>query len=735
MKQYIAATKEFNELFNHVCAPIFKKVFDYTANSARLEISVVGLYRLWVNGKEITKGWLAPYFSNPNQVVYYDEYDVSNLLQEKDNTIVVLLGNGFVNSNSHGSWKFDQASYRSAPKFYLGLYDGTKQVLTTDETWTVYDSPILFDDYRNGEYYDARKESELFQKGRQPLLVDTPTGIYKQCCSQPIKTFEELKAVNIFPSKNGYVYDFGKNESGVCRLSINGEAGQKIILLHGEILQDGVLDIYNLINLPANDTKLNFVQRDYYICKEGEQSYTPSFVYHGFRYVYVEGITKSQATKDLLTFITFHNDLRVRGHFSCSNEMINKIQECAVRSDLTNFHHFPTDCPQREKNGWTGDAVLSAEQMYYNLEATASFCEWLVNIRSAQNGGAFPGIVPTDTWGYAWGGGMGWDTIIAELPYQMHRFTGNKEYIEENIDAIEKYLEFIKTKITDEGLIDYGLGEWVEVGRETSEGLTPREVGNSLNFMDFMAKIAVLFKTVGKYERAEYVLKLRTDMIAAFRKKYVQDGWVICKTQTAQTLALAYGVFSADEDTLAYQNLLCLIRDYNNRFKVGCFGMKYLFDVLSNHGDTALAIDLMTEPTYPSYGYWIEKFGATTLFEAFQEYEESNEHMRRKDGGDFIVSLNHHFLGSVSAWFYRALAGLDVISADKIRIAPKFDSGLSWASADFENNEKKISLLWEKTADGYTITVENDGFDIVINIDGIKRMTKMRNKTIYFVEQ
>ena len=735
MKQYIAGTKEYNELTKHVCAPIFKKVFDYTGDFARLEISVVGLYRLWVNGKEITKGWLAPYFSNPNQVVYYDEYDVSALLQEKNNAIVVLLGNGFVNSNSHGGWDFDKASYRAAPKFYLGIYDGEKQNLTTDETWTVYDSPILFDDYRNGEWYDARKESALFQNGRKPLFAQTPIGLYKKCSSQPIKTIEELKAVKIFPSKNGYVYDFGKNEAGVCRLSIDGKAGQKIMLLHGEILQDGVLDIYNLINLTHEDTQMDYVQRDYYICKDGKQEYTPSFVYHGFRYVYVEGITAEQATEDLLTFVTFHNDVPVRGRFSCSNETVNKIQECAVRSDLTNFHHFPTDCPHREKNGWTGDVVLSAEQMYYNIEATPSFREWLVNIRGTQKEGAFPGIVPTDTWGYAWGGGMGWDTIIAELPYQMYRFTGNKEYIEENIDAIEKYLRFVTTKITEEGLIDYGLGEWVEVGREVNVGLTPTEVGNSLNFMDFMAKIAFLFETVGQRERAEFALKLRADMIAAFRRKYVKDGWVTCKTQTAQTLALAYGVFTAEEDALAYKNLLSLIRGYNNRFKVGCFGLKYLFDVLSNHGDSALAIELLVEPTYPSYGYWIEKFGATTLFEAFQEYEESDKYMRRKDGGDFIVSLNHHFLGTVSAWFYRALAGLDVLSATKIRLAPKFDSGLTWAEADFENGNKKISVRWEKTTEEYVVTVENDGFEIVVDINGTVRTEKRQDKTVYFVKR
>ena len=366
MKQYIAATELFNTLENHVCAPLFRRTFDYVGRTARLEISVVGLYRLWVNGKEITKGWLAPYFSNPNQVVYYDEYDVSGLLKEKDNVIVVLLGNGFVNSNSHEGWGFDTASYRAAPKFYLGLYDGENRVLTTDEDWTAYDSPIAFDDYRNGEWYDARKEESLFSEGRKPLLADTPAGLYKKCESQPIKTVNELKAVKITPSGDGFLYDFGINEAGVCRLSINGKAGQKIILTHGEVVQNGVLDMRNLMNIGHGEKQMDYVQKDVYICKDGRQKYTPSFVYHGFRYVYVEGITAEQATADLLTLVAFHNDTPIRGHFSCSNDTINKVQACALQSALTNFHHFPTDCPHREKNGWTGDVVLSAEYMYYN---------------------------------------------------------------------------------------------------------------------------------------------------------------------------------------------------------------------------------------------------------------------------------------------------------------------------------------------------------------------------------
>ena len=172
---------------------------------------------------------------------------------------------------------------------------------------------------------------------------------------------------------------------------------------------------------------------------------------------------------------------------------------------------------------------------------------------------------------------------------------------------MERYLEFIKTKLTDEGLIDYGLGEWVEIGGDNWVRQTPTEVANSLNYIDFMAKAAYLFEVVGKADGAQVAQKFRADMIAAFRKKYVKNATVACKMQTAQTLALAYGVFTTEEEESAYEVLKSLIERDNDRIKVGCFGLKYIFDQLSERGDTAKAVELIADPRFPSHGYWVEK--------------------------------------------------------------------------------------------------------------------------------
>ncbi len=734
-RQYIAGNQTFNTRENPVCAPLFKRVFDFSGKSARLEISVAGLYRAFLNGKEITKGYLAPYLNNPDQIIYYDEYDVLDLLNPTGNELIILLGNGF-NSTDIRHWEFSEAPFRSAPKLYVGLYDGKNRVLTTDEEFVVYDSPITFDDYRLGEHYDARKEAELFQTGRAPLFVAAPQGVYKKCGAQPIRITQTIKPKKIVKNSKGYLYDFGENNAGVCGLKINGKAGQRVEFVHSEIANDNEIYIESIAAYRPYNYAL--FQREIYICKEGWQEYTPSFVYHGFRYVQVEGITESQATVDLLTFLVFHTDVQMTGSFRCSNEMVNKIQECTIRSDLSNFHYFPTDCPHREKNGWTGDIALSAEQMYYNFDATPSFKEWFTTFCAAQkDNGAVSCIVPAANWGYDWGTGMGWDTVMAELPYWVNRFTGDNDIVEMAISTIEKYLPYMQTKFNTDGLIPFGLGEWVEIGVENgAETATPVEVTTSLVCVDFLKKAAYLFQLVGKTEKAKEIVAQRKELLQNFCKKHVKDGWVTGRTQSAQVLALALADLEGEEEQKAYENLLALIKKAGNRLdQIGCFGLKYIFDVLTDHGDTALALKLLVGPEYPSYGYWIQR-GATTLHEGFQEFEDSLERTVKKYGDPYLISHNHHFLGGVSAWMYKSLAGLKVLSPTEVEISPQFNSGLTWAEADFTNGEKSVKIRWEKADRQIVLTVENIGFNCRFKLNKtIVSQTTEGNVTKLILEQ
>lgn len=736
MRQYIAATDtSYNTIESHLNAPLFKKVFGCTSSAnATLEISAAGFYRIFLNRKEITKGYFAPYISNPDHIIYYDEYQLDGMLKDGDNEILVLLGNGFNNVNDKGIWKFSESAFRSAPKFYMSLYIDGKEVMTTDESFEVYDSPITFDDLRCGEWYDARLEKNMFERARKPVLVSTPKGDYKKCTAQPILKQKEIPVHQIIKDDEGWLYDFGENNTGLCCLKIDAAEGQEIGMVFSELRNGNKSDMRNITF--GERSPQGYVQRDQYICKEGKQEYVPSFTYHGFRYVYVTGITEEQATKDLLTYWVIHSDIPSKGYFVTDHEVINKLQNCILTSDTSNFHYFPTDCPHREKNGWTGDVAVSAEQYLYNFDCYASLREWLNNVRKTQlESGEVSCIAPTSGWGYAWGNGMAWDAVLVELPYQLYRFYGKQEIVIENVDAIWKYIAYMKQKENEDGLMNYGLGDWCEAGSfKVSGESTPVEVVASLIAIDFLRKAAFLFEVAKQSERAQEAERYGKCIENAFRKKYISDCMVSCASQTAQAMALGLRLFNEDEREKAYRYLLDFIARDNNHFRVGIFGEKYLFDVLSDFGDTDLAIQLIAQPTFPSFGYMLS-WGTNTLWEMFREYEVCDGKLMRKDGTDTynaIPSWNHHFWGSVSTWFFRKLAGIQVVSAKEILISPCVDCCLNYVEGKYENEYGSICVKWEKTSNGIQVRIDNQGFVGRVSMMDVELPLKDEVKEMFF---
>ena len=737
-KVYVAGSREFNTPEKPISAPIFRKKFEYRHNdgekSVWLKIYSTGFYRLFLNGKELTKGYFAPYISNPDDIVYYDEYSLANSLKNGENELFVLLGNGFANSLDGDIWKFESAAYRAAPKFSLEVTQGGAQILVSDETFEVCDSPIFFDDYRSGERYDARNEGSecegLFtgKNLRKAFVCDSPNGEEKKCEAQPIKEFERIAPVSVKPVKDGYIYDFGVNFAGIIKLNICGKSGQKVDFTFGEVLQNGELDLTNISF--GNRSRKGYVQHDVYICKDGAQKWKPCFTYHGFRYAYVQGITEKQALPDLLTYIVMHSDIPKRGTFACDNGIFNKIQECTVRSDLSNFYYFPTDCPQREKNGWTGDAALSAEQLLYNFDCEASLREWLANIRKAQNeNGALPGIVPTGGWGFKWGNGPAWDGALIEITYQLYRFGGNIDVLYENSAAIAKYVDYLYTRLNENGLIGFGLGDWLESGSTYPDSYsTPVEVTDTLTSIELTQKAEQIFCVAGETKNAERAKDLCFLLTENFKKTWIKKYTVTCETQTAQAFAIMLNMFG-ENSAKAYGELLRIVRR-DGRLKTGIIGIKRLLDCLCDYGGEEIAYRLITDAKHSGYAHNLQA-GATTLWENFTLYDLSAlpNSFVRKDGGG-ILSLNHHCWGSISAWFFNCVAGLDIVSADSVIISPVYPKRLNSAEAEFCRGERNIRVRWERKAERILLTVENCGFHGYINV-GNSRIKLQFGKSEY----
>jgi alpha-L-rhamnosidase len=710
---FICASYDYADYDHIVPAPYLRRSFSLKEKPQKAEILVSGLgfYRIFVNGKEITKGILAPYISAPDDVVYYDRYEVADLLTAGENVIGLQLGNGMQNSFGGYVWDFDKARWRGAPMAALRLTaqfpDGEEYMLETDRQFKTHASPLWMDELRSGEYYDARKEipgwcAPGFSDAdwTEALPAPAPRGELRLCEAEPIVKSEERQAVSITPYQDGYLYDFGINTAGRCRLKVNGTPGQEIFTSHCEWYHDGFLDQSNINFGARGDTRSAYVQCNRYICRgEGVEEYAPCFAYYGFQYVYVKGITAEQATPELLTYEIMHSDLKERGSFSCSDETANRLQQLTRRSTLANFFYFPTDCPHREKNGWTGDAALSAEHVLLNLNPETSYREWLRNIRAVQDSrGAIPGIVPTGDWGFDWGNGPAWDCVLTYLPYFTWRYRGDMEIVRENATAIFRYLHYLTTRMNERDLICIGLGDWCPPGRDAGNYKAPLIFTDSVISMDIARKAAQMFGAIGWDMQRDFAEKLTCRLRKAIRRDLIDFSTMtaVGACQTSQAMAIFYDVLEPGEKAAAFARLLELIEDADGHMDTGILGARVIFHVLSAFDHADLAYEMITRPDYPSYGNWIAR-GATSLWEDFQPV------------GGAVNSLNHHFFGDISSWFIQSIAGIvlnpEGDDCSRLEIRPHFIGSLSHAEASHLAPAGQVQVAWKREGTDVILTV------------------------------
>lgn len=729
--KFICASKEYTTYDTHVPAPYIRKNIYIADNvkSASVTVCGLGFYRIFINGTDITKGLLAPYISNPDDILYYDSYDMAPYLKNGKNTVAFILGNGMLNCTGGTAWDFQLARYRSAPKLAVSLdivlNNGGEIHSEADESFKTHPSPILFDDLRCGEIYDARLEIDGWNMPdyddsdwKNAMYAECPRGEAKLCTAEPVCVREELKPVSItnghiaylpavderFSPKEipkeqmkGYLYDFGINTAGNVVIKACGKRGQTVSVQFGEVLsEDGGLDLRTMGVQPHY---LN--QRIYYTFKGGgPESYTPSFSYQGFRYALVSGITEEQATKDFLTYRVMNSDIKQNGFFECSDSVINKIQKAAVNADYSNFYYFPTDCPHREKNGWTADAALSAEQMLINMKPENSYHVWFDNIRKAQRAdGALPGIIPTTGYGFINRNGPSWDSVITDIPYYTWKYRGDTDIITENSHMIMRYLDYISKQRDKNGIIHIGLGDWVPIKREYPK--CPLEVTDTLKTMDICTKAHKMFNVAGLKPQADFALRLYNDIRSSARKFLIEsDGkTVMGRCQTSQAMAIEYNLFEPSEKEAAFGVLMKYLKDNNMKLDVGCIGLRVIFDVMSEFGCTDTAVDVISDTEYPSYGYMVEVEGDTALPEEFLlKYQRP-------------TSKNHHFFGHVSAWFYKYILGIKINPFDsdarEVEISPFFDGKLKYAKGNINTVCGNLSVEWAKR--------ESDG--VILKLD------------------
>ncbi|NJN26439.1 MAG: family 78 glycoside hydrolase catalytic domain [Cyclobacteriaceae bacterium] len=692
-------------------APYFRKEFEAPANivSARAYIAVAGLYELSVNGERIGDHMLDPLFTRYDRRTLYITYDVTDQLRKGTNAIGVLLGNGWYNHQSTAVWFFDQAPWRDRPKFCLDIRldyeDGTSETISTDESWKTALSPVVSNSIYTGEQYDARLEQPGWdtpgfddQNWQNSLLAGAPSQHIVAQSARPIRIVDEIQPVSITKTSKGtYVYDLGKNIAGITGLKVSGARGTTIRLIHGELLnEDGHVDQSNIdVHYRPTDDSDPFQTDIYILSGQGEESFRPRFSYKGFQFVEVQSDQPVALHQHSLTGYVMHSDVPPVGHIHASNETINRIWAAGNSSYLANLFGYPTDCPQREKNGWTGDAAIAVETGLYSYDAITVYEKWLADHRDEQQpNGVLPAIIPTAGWGYHWANGPDWTSTIAIIPWQVYQFYGDTKILEDNYENIKRYVDHIDNEYPS-GLTDWGLGDWVPV-----KSKAPKELTSSAYYYADATILSQTAGILGKPEDEQKYAALAEKIKNAVNDKYLNRGTGIYGSgmQTELSVPLYWGLVPEELVNMVAANLAAKVATDSFHIDVGLLGSKAILNALSDNGYADVAYQIAAQETFPSWGWWIVN-GASTFYENWDIGAMSD------------LSLNHIMFGEINAWLYKALGGIkpdpEKPGFKNILLKPHFVDGLDSFSAEHEGPFGKIVSSWKKSGSSviYHITI------------------------------
>ena len=650
---------------------------------ARVYICGLGYYELRINGAKVGSNVLDPGWTTYEKRVLYTTYDVTPLLQRGANAVGVMLGEGWYKSRA------------LLLQMNIELVNGKRLSVTSSPAWRGKDGPITSDSVWDGEIYDAPRETPGWDRPgfndsnwAAAQLVKSPGGVLSAQMMPPIRVVDTITPVGLTnPQPGVYVYDLGQNFSGWAQLRVKGPRGAAVKLRFSELLyDDGMINRENIRGAKARDT---YILRG----EGGLEVYEPRFTYHGFRYVEVTGFPGTPSL-DSLRGRVVRSDVESVGSFAASKPLLNQIQRLIRWGQATNLHSIPTDCDQRdERLGWLGDAHVTAEEAMLNFDMAAFYTNFVRDIRDVQ--GADGSL--TDTVPHRYGSrpaDPAWGTAYPLLCWYMYEQYGDRRILEEHYEGLKKYVEFLRTKAPDNVLRYSYYGDWVAIEP------TPGELVSDAYYYYDVQLLAKMAGILGKSADAQTYAQLAAQIKDAFNREFydAKRGVYATGTQTANTLPLFLGLAPPEaKEAVGGKLFNDIVYQHDSHVTTGFIGVKYLFPLLTRSGLSDLAYDLATQTTFPSWGYMIAN-GATTLWELWH-----------KRTGPSMNSHNHPMMGSVGAWFYQALAGVNVepegVGYRRIRIAPQIVRDLTWVSATVETVRGTVSSSWTHSPGMITLEV------------------------------
>ena len=692
-------------------ASIFRRRFlvEHTENAV-LYLTCHGLYEAMLNGHRVGNFVLAPGTGDYTKRLTVQAYDVSDLLKEGENELTVTLGDGWY----RGSVGIDglRNYYGEDLALLCQLESDGKPVLCSDEAWEASQSgPVRENDLQQGETYDARMEDVSGWHGVKVCAFGyanlAPTE------SVPVTEGERFQG-RVFTTPNGEtVIDFGQNLAGYTKIRLTAKAGQKITLWHGETLDEN--GNFTQLNFDPGDRNKNGIpQKIEYICKDGLNVYKPSFTIFGFRYAKVE--TDIDLKDAQFTSVAVYSQMEQTGFFECGNQDVNRLFLNSLWSMRSNFCDIPTDCPTRERAGWTGDAGVFAPTAVYLMDCYPVLRKWLGECRLAQKeDGLVQNIAPVNNSGSMISnmlqGSAGWGDACVLVPWALYKAYGEKSILEENYDMMCRWLDFTEKRaqktrphnllnpwhkyLVDEG---FHFGEWCQPDVDNGASMKKTmmlgapEVATAYYYRSasLLAQIAQILE---KPEDAKHFAELAENVKKAYRHSCTRNGRIVSDRQCEYVRPLSFGLLEGEEIPAAAKQLNDLVIKNGYHLNTGFLSTPDLCSVLAENGYTDTAYQLLLQPDCPGWLYSVKK-GATTIWETWDGV---------RPDGTVHDSLNHYSYGAVTGWLFSGVCGIR-LSAGKLVLKPQPGRELGFARAKWKSPIGEIQSSWKYR--GNTLTFD-----------------------------
>ena len=718
----------------------FKKEFSSgkQVKSARLYATACGIYSVSLNGTTVSMP-LAPGITDYRKRIYYQTYDVTSLIKE-NNIIEASLADGWYRG-SVGAWGLKN-QYGTETKFLAQLEivysDGSKQTIVSDKSWAwSNDGKISFADNKDGEIVDARKHPSYKGIAKETSHNVVPTASN----NVPIAEKETFKGTLTKTPGGKYLLDFKQNMAGYISFKINAKAGQRIKIRFGEMLVDGELSLKNIqISNKKMTTPLQTVD---YTCRDGENNYKTKFAIFGFRYAEIE--TDIAVNADDFTAIAVYSDFEQTGFFDSSNKLLNKFVEATIWSTKSNSTDIPTDCPTRERHGWTGDAQIfcgTANYLFDYFSFSRKFEKDIIDTQ--KKNGNIKQIAPdggVDFYMRTMDGSAGWSDAVVYIPYVLFRMYRDKSILADNYDAMKSFAKFkigtmgkpymtaLPTGINPKyaGYIsNYGqsYGEWAEPADvkafEIADFVSPHPEETTAYLVYMLECMAEIADTLGKNDDKIYFGKYAEKAKAGYKQLVKTKKFSLDTDRQAKLVRpLYFDLLDEKQKEYAQSRLLKALENYGWRLGTGFLSTPLILDVLSEI-DIEYAYKLLENEEMPGW-LFMPKMGATTIWESWEGTEAQ--------GG--IASLNHYSKGAVCEWLFSAMCGINISGENHFVIRPMPGGHFEYANAEYKSVFGTVKSGWvrENGKTIFNITIPSNITAQVILPDGQKKEIKTGNYT------